>query len=403
MSTVRKIDASVVSKSVNLVGNSQANTIVGGSKAETIYGGTGNDSINGGDGNDKLYGDAGNDKLLGGAGADTLTGGDGKDVFVYANGDGADIIADFTDGQDSIKLTSGTVSSASLKGSDMVFKIGSGSLTVKNGKGKEISVGSAIYYNNFVYDTKKTTVTLASGFSGSLKAADYASTVKKIDASAISKSVNLVGNAQANTIIGGNKAETIYGGTGSDSINGGDGNDKLYGEAGNDKLLGGAGADTLYGGVGADTLTGGEGKDIFVYGSGDGKDVVADYAAGDTIKISSGTINATGYKSNDVVFTVGSGTLTVKNGKGKAITITDASNKTSTKTYTTGVTYGSNSSRSSNALWFTEDDTNFIGETNLDAISSEKFSLTEVETAASTSDLAQNDSLFSSALTFNTK
>ena len=221
-----------------------------------------------------------------------------------------------------------------------------------------------------------------------------ASTVKKIDATKVSTSINIIGNAQANTILGSSKAETIYGEIGNDSINGNAGNDKLYGDAG---------ADTLYGGVGADTLTGGEGKDIFVYGSGDGKDVITDYAAGDTIKISSGTINATGYKNNDVVFTVGSGTLTVKNGKGKAITITDASNKTSTKTYTTGVTYGSNDTRSSNALWFTEDDTNFIGETNLDAISSEKFSLTEVETAASTSDLAQNDSLFSSALTFNTK
>ena len=395
-STVKKIDASAVSKSVNLVGNSQANTIIGGSKAETIYGGTGNDSINGGAGNDKLYGDAGNDKLLGGdgadtlfggAGADTLTGGDGKDVFVYANGDGADVITDFTASQDSIKLTSGTVASASLTGSDMVLKIGSGSLTVKNGKGKEISVGSAIYFNNFVYDAKKTAVTLASGFTGSLKAADYSSTVKKIDASAVSKSVNLVGNAQANTIIGSSKAETIYGGKGNDSINGGADNDKLYGEAGND------------------TLWGGTGNDIFVYGSGEGKDVIADYAAGDTIKISNGTITATGYKSNDVVFTVGSGTLTVKNGKGKAITITDAGNKTSTKTYMTGVVYGTNAApgRNSNTLWFTEDDTNFLGETNLDAISTEKYSLIDVETAANASDLVQNDSLSNSALTFSAK
>lgn len=315
-----------------------------------------------------------------------------------------DVIADFTAGQDSIKLTSGTIASASLKGSDMVLKIGSGSLTVKNGKGKEISIGSSIYYNNFVYDAKKTAVTLASGFTGSLKAADYASTVKKIDASAISKSVNLVGNAQANTIIGSSKAETIYGGTGNDSITGGAGNDRLYGDAGNDKLLGGAGADTLYGGGGADTLTGGDGKDIFVYGSGDGKDVIADYATGDTIKISNGTITATGYKSNDVVFTIGSGTITVKNGKGQAITITDTGNKTSTKTYTTGVTYSSNGTRSSNAMWFIEDDTNFIGnDSELDAISADKYSVTDIETAASTLDLVQNDSLLSSALTSTAK
>lgn len=110
---------------------------------------------------------------------------------------------------------SGTVASASLKDSDMILKIGSGRLTVKNGKGKEISVGSSIFFNNFVYDSKKTSVTLDSSFSGTLKATDYESTVTKIDASAVSKSVNLVGNSQVNIIIGSSKAETIYGGTGN--------------------------------------------------------------------------------------------------------------------------------------------------------------------------------------------
>ena len=353
-STVKEIDATKVSKSINIVGNSQANTIVGSSKAETIYGGTGNDSISGGAGNDKLYGEAGADTLYGGVGSDTLTGGDGKDVFVYANGDGADVIADFTAGQDSIKLTSGTVTSASLKSSDMVLKIGSGSLTVKNAKDKEISVGNVTYYNNFVYDAKKTAITLASSFSGTLKTADYVSTVKKIDASAVSKAVNIFGNAKANTIIGGSKAETIYGGTGNDSISGGAGNDRLYGEAGNDKLLGGAGVDTLYGGAGADTLTGGDGKDIFVYSAGDGKDVVTDYTAGpDKIKIASGTISSTSYSGNNVIFNVGNGSITVQNGKGKKITIVDAADKTTTQTYS-----GAVSGRS--ALWFMEDDDNFI-------------------------------------------
>ena len=115
--------------------------------------------------------------------------------------DSTNIIIDFTVCQDSIKLTSGTVTSASFKGSDMGFKIGSGSFTVTNGKDKEIFIGSSIYFNNFVYDAKKNAVTLASGFTSSLKATDYASsTIKKINASAVSKFVNLVGNPQANTI-----------------------------------------------------------------------------------------------------------------------------------------------------------------------------------------------------------
>ena len=106
----------------------------------TIYGGAGNDSVFGGAGTDKLYGDNGADTLNGGKGNDTLTGGNGNDVFVYANGDGNDVITDYTVKQDKIKLTSGTISSSSLKGSDVILKIGSGSITIKNGKNKSITV-----------------------------------------------------------------------------------------------------------------------------------------------------------------------------------------------------------------------------------------------------------------------
>ena len=122
---------------------------------------------------------------------------------------------------------------------------------------------------------------------------------------------------------------------------GGDGIDKLFGEAGND---------TLIGGKGNDVLTGGDGKDVFVYGTGDGKDTITDYAENqDKIKISSGTISGTSYSGNNVVFTIGSGTLTVQNAKGKKITIIDANKKTTTQTYS-----GAVSGRS--ALWFADDD-----------------------------------------------
>ena len=316
-STVKRIDASSTSKAIRIYGNAQANTILGGNGGDTVYGAAGNDSILGNKGKDKLFGDAGNDILIGGLGNDTLTGGAGNDVFVYSNGDGADVIADFTAGTDKISLASGSVSSASLKSSDMVFKIGSGSLTVKNGKDKEISIDSAIYYNNLIYDSKKTTVTLGSSFSGSLKASDYDSKTKTINAASVAKAVNITGNSQANSI------------------------------------LGGKGADTLSGGTGSDTLTGGAGKDVFVYANGDGKDVITDYTAGqDKVKITSGSISKTSYTGNDVVFTIGSGTLTIQNGKGKKITITDSNNKTTTQTYS-----GAVSGRS--ALWFA-DDNNFI-------------------------------------------
>ena len=97
--------------------------------------------------------------------------------------------------------------------------------------------------------------------------------------------------------------------------------------------------------------------------------MITDYTAGqDKIKISSGTISKTSCSGSNVIFTVGSGTLTVQNGKGKKITITDANNKTTTQTY-----FGD---RNSNALWFTEDDTSFISSSaNLDAVTEKNYSV----------------------------
>ena len=316
--TTKTVDASKFTKTLKITGSSRADSLVGGAKADTISGGKGND---------------------------TLTGNGGNDVFVYSTGDGADVIADFSTG-DKISLASGSVTSAALKNSDMTFKIGSGSITVKNGKGKDISIGGAIYHDNLIYDSKKTAVTLGSAFSGSLKISDYNSKTKIINASAVTKAVNIVGNSQANSIFGGAKADTISGGKGND------------------------------------TLTGNGGNDVFVYGSGDGKDVITDYTAGqDKIKISSGTISKTSYSGNNVIFTVGSGSLTVKNGKGKKITITDAAGKTSTKTYNGTAVYGSSSN-----LFVDE---NFIGGTTLDEISAEKYSVEQICATVETEFFAQ--------------
>ena len=216
----------------------------------------------------------------------------------------------------------------------MIFKIGSGSITVKNGKGKDISIGSAIYHDNLIYDSKKTAVTLGSGFSGTLGASDYNSKTKTINASTVTKAVNIVGDSVANSIFGGSKADSISG------------------EAGNDSLVGGAGNDTL---------TGGDGKDVFVYGSGDGYDIITDYTAGqDKIKLTSGTISGTSYSGSNVIFSVGDGSITVKDGKGKKITVIDAAGKTSTKTYSGAEANARQLSFAGNsAMWFMEGDDNF--------------------------------------------
>jgi Ca2+-binding RTX toxin-like protein len=64
-------------------------TLTGGGNADYLAGGAGNDTLSGAGGNDILAGNTGND---------TLAGGTGNDRFVFHNGDGLDVITDFTAG-----------------------------------------------------------------------------------------------------------------------------------------------------------------------------------------------------------------------------------------------------------------------------------------------------------------
>ena len=91
----------------NAEGSRFNDTIVGNSANNIINGNGGNDFISGGGGNDRLSGGAGNDVLYGGGGRDTLTGGSGRDTFLFAerpNNGSADVITDFTVGEDRIGL-----------------------------------------------------------------------------------------------------------------------------------------------------------------------------------------------------------------------------------------------------------------------------------------------------------
>ncbi|MBR2179215.1 MAG: calcium-binding protein [Selenomonadaceae bacterium] len=303
-----------------------------------ITGTSGDDTITGGNGNDSINGGAGDDLIIGGSGNDTLTGGNGSDTFVCSSEDGNDVIKDYTVGEDVIILSKGTITGSYLDGSDVVLNIGSGSIKIKNGAKKLITVGttSSLYGVpvGLTYNSADTVVTLDNDFSGTLKSSEYYSTVKTITAAARSGAVHIKGNTLANIIRGSSGADTVYGGSGNDSIFGNAGKDKLYGEAGNDFLSGGAGADTLTGGKGNDTLTGGSGNDVFVYASGDGNDVITDYTAGqDSIRITSGSITNSSISGNDVILNISSGSITVKNGKGKSITVVNSSGKSTSKPY----------------------------------------------------------------------
>ncbi|MCL1474494.1 calcium-binding protein [Argonema antarcticum] len=98
----------------DVVQGSSSNDLVNGNVGNDILlGGDGNDVVRGGQNNDLLFGGEGNDQLVGDFGQDVLTGNAGNDLFILrVNTSGssvadADIIADFTLGQDAIALTNG--------------------------------------------------------------------------------------------------------------------------------------------------------------------------------------------------------------------------------------------------------------------------------------------------------
>jgi Ca2+-binding RTX toxin-like protein len=114
-----------------LVGGSGNDTIQGGDGNDVVHGDSLNNSVAGDDylqgnaGDDVLFGDCGNDRMVGGTGNDTLIGGvggdflvgnEGADIFKYTaveesqntvlwGANQLDQIADFTQGQDKIDLS----------------------------------------------------------------------------------------------------------------------------------------------------------------------------------------------------------------------------------------------------------------------------------------------------------
>ena len=256
----------------------------------------------------KIIGGDGNDTLIGGKGNDTLTGGEGADVFVYNKGDGLDVITDYTS-DDKISLAAGLLEDISVSGSDVVFVLDGGKITVKDAKDKVISYddGSKQFTYPQTVNLSGTKATILETYlNDNFNADDYKSSLKTIDAAQVPHGLRITGNKLANKITGSEEDDYIDGGASKDTIIGGDGNDTIIGGKGNDSLKGGAGAD------------------VFVYASGDGNDIITDYSSEDKISISSGKVSSKKTSGNNVIFTVGSGKISVKGGKSKLITYVDS-------------------------------------------------------------------------------
>ncbi len=133
-------------------------TIDGGAGDDTIYSEWSDDiSLFGGDGNDYIHNDHGDSAIIfGGEGDDTLlntygedvtlSGGEGDDTLTgceysetFQHDGGSDVITNYS-GEDTIYIAAGKVDTYSFKDSDLIFKVGEGSIKLKNLKNHYVTV-----------------------------------------------------------------------------------------------------------------------------------------------------------------------------------------------------------------------------------------------------------------------
>ncbi|MBR5914543.1 MAG: hypothetical protein IKZ58_09305 [Selenomonadaceae bacterium] len=297
-------------KSVFIYGGAGADKITNTGNEVAISGEAGNDTIetegnsifvDGGAGADviSLGSDVENATVIGGAGDDKIYGNSNAVLYQYAAGDGKDIIYGFTT-NDTLQLTSGSISSVTSDGNNAILKIGSSLVTLGGAGADVINVwvdGSITQINPDIVlpegvslNAAGTTMTVDTKFKGTtINVPKWTGTdeVIRINASVLSAGVEIIGNGIDNSIVGGK------------------------------------GNDTLYGGDGADILTGGNGNDVFVYSKDD--DVITDYTAGkDTIMMAEDVeISGSYIDEKNLIIETNQGELTIKNGKGKTLTIVD--------------------------------------------------------------------------------
>ncbi len=284
------IDASSATDLVALVGNKNANVLHAGSAGTSMDGGTGNDKIYGGDGADTFS------YSLGG----------GNDTFYNFDATDGDVVQIFgavtmngSSYNDSGKNPILTVSNGKTKGT-ITFEKPNGIITIIDGDGETLGTFNKPLPEGLTLDSKKTKLTVADPFEGTIDLSDYASTVKEVNATVDTNAINIIGNAQNNT------------------------------------LRAGKGGATMDGGLGADKIFGGSGVDTFSYSLGGGNDTFSSFngAGGDVVQIFGAvTLNGSSYNDSgkNPILTVGSGktksTITFEKPTG-AITIIDGDGET---------------------------------------------------------------------------
>ena len=262
-----------------------------------IIGGAGNDSINvkgngvtidGGEGADFIATSQNRNIIIGGSGNDTISLGGSSNVIEYSNGEGNDIIYGY-ESTTTLHINEGEFTKSHIDGSNLIFTIGNGELTIVGANEKNITIK---YPQGNV-------VTRVYG--------------EEEDISDIEDTIPPDPDQP-------NPGKIIYG-TNVKKL---------------ETIVGTEADDTLIGDKSVDVYYGKDGKDVFVYANGGGKDIIYDYTSGeDLISITGAAISkvATVKNTDDLLLTIGKGTISLRGAKGSPVTIIDKDGNKTTRAY----------------------------------------------------------------------
>lgn len=326
----------------------------------TIEAGTGNDSIYSNNDNVKISVGDGNDSINNHSYYATIEGGLGDDIidqharnglFKYKEGDGNDKIFGFY--VDDTLSISGAAYSSVKSGSNLILTVGNGKITLYGA-----ATLSSVHIDGTLTTSSANVGLNADGTVSNtiISGTSYADSIKNtgnkvtINANADNDTINNVGssvridagngndrvyNNSTGVFINGNEDDdyiengyygiasdtTIDGGTGNDtiwngetkvSINGNDGNDSIYSYAPEVTIGGGAGDDSIWNDWGQVVL--------FKYAAGDGNDTIQGFNASSTLQIS-GSEYSSAISGDDVIITVGDGSILLVGAKDMTINI----------------------------------------------------------------------------------